>query len=386
MAGNFEVKKQTKKEKEKDLNFELIHQEFSSEKTTFKEYFKKLTFQIMYPYGYERFSEEDEPSSQAISKNKKLDKKHRYQQMNFFDTLKKKLADLNEPKQQTQVANPTPVQVATATPIQVATATQISATEKRSIFKEKTMQPPTTVEKFSSISITKKRAAEINNADNENDTKKRKIMHIKQEKVDQDIYSSKLIGFNYDNSESPFTVPDNISTEPINYKLNETQWLTSTHIDLAAEALQRDHLSTYVHTTLRIDHLTRHNCFIHHSIDRQIFFVNANGNHWYILTNIDVSKPLDNEANEQWEANPSTEWFIYDSLNCHTIENANAAKIVLQKIHPDESAVNVNFVHVPYVQQNENDCGLYAIAYASSLLNAQEPGIRVYDQSELRSQ
>jgi hypothetical protein len=101
------------------------------------------------------------------------------------------------------------------------------------------------------------------------------------------------------------------------------------------------------------------------------------------LTNIDVSKPLDNAAYEQWEANPSTEWFIYDSLNCHTIENANAAKIVLQKIHPDESAVNVNFVHE---KQNENDYGLYAIAYASSLLNAQEPGIRVYDQSELRSQ
>jgi hypothetical protein len=55
MAGNYEVKKQTKKEKEKDLNFELIHQEFSSGQTTLKEYFKKLTYQIMYPYGYERF-------------------------------------------------------------------------------------------------------------------------------------------------------------------------------------------------------------------------------------------------------------------------------------------------------------------------------------------
>jgi hypothetical protein len=31
-----------------------------------------------------------------LQKIKKLDKKHRYQQMNFFDTLKKKLADLNE--------------------------------------------------------------------------------------------------------------------------------------------------------------------------------------------------------------------------------------------------------------------------------------------------
>ena len=76
---------------------------------------------------------------------------------------------------------------------------------------------------------------------------------------------------------------------------------------------------------------------------------------------------------QAYGANVETNWYIYDNLNDLSSTNLNAAKAILHMIYPDDESVHVNCVRV-FEQPNSNDCGLYAIAFAHSLLKSEDPG------------
>ncbi len=183
-------------------------------------------------------------------------------------------------------------------------------------------------------------------------------------------------------------VSDDIAIDTFDYVLSETQWLSDAHIDLAIESWI-NFRSKYKHmpycripTVLKMMELERHNLNISQSFEPQIYFAHANNNHWYILTNINNNNHILIET-EKNGAIKQNYWYIYDSLNNHSPENVNAAKKILHKIYPDKESVFVNLVNV-IQQRNTNDCGLYAIAYAQTLLAKREPSVLMFDETSMR--
>jgi hypothetical protein len=123
---------------------------------------------------------------------------------------------------------------------------------------------------------------------------------------------------------------------------------------------------------------------LYYSFRPQIYIV-FTGNHWYVLTNINVGCEKDIDTMEAYPESFANEWFIYDSLNDMMPQNLNAAGKIFKMIYPDEACKTVNCVNaIP--QQNCNDCGLYAIAYAQCLMNGEDPAVRVFDHEKLRSE
>lgn len=73
---------------------------------------------------------------------------------------------------------------------------------------------------------------------------------------------------------------------------------------------------------------------------------------------------------------------VYDSLY-------SSASSVLQEqiaaiVFTDHPAINLEFMNVP-LQSGASDCGLYAIAYATTLALGKKPELYKYDQSQMRS-
>ncbi len=199
---------------------------------------------------------------------------------------------------------------------------------------------------------------------------------MKQEKRDQ-TNSNQFTLFNYPD---PIIVSDDIVIEPFNPVLTETQWLSDAHLDLVIDHWTRI-CPWYSHcqilSLLKIMELQRHNVFLYQTLRPQIYFVYAYRNHWYILTNID------NERIQEDHENQENDWFIYDSLNDASPENLDSSRSILKMIYPDEICIYVSCVQV-IEQENDNDCGLFAIAYAQSLLERQEPAVRNYENDEMR--
>ncbi len=97
------------------------------------------------------------------------------------------------------------------------------------------------------------------------------------------------------------------------------------------------------------------------------------------MTNIDVNDTRSRFDIEQYQ----NDWYIYDSLNDLSDANLEGAKKILRLIYPDENVAHLYCVKV-FQQTNTCDCGLYALQYAKCLMSGMEPGVRIFDESQLR--
>ncbi|CAF1086180.1 unnamed protein product [Brachionus calyciflorus] len=85
----------------------------------------------------------------------------------------------------------------------------------------------------------------------------------------------------------------NVSYEPVSDILNEFQWLSGRHIDLALDFLERQtlmrgNLNMLIWNNWKIEYAMRTNANIHdNSENDQIFILNVNNSHWILVTNID---------------------------------------------------------------------------------------------------
>ena len=75
--------------------------------------------------------------------------------------------------------------------------------------------------------------------------------------------------------------------------------------------------------------------------------------------------------------------YIYDSLNKNKLENSH--KIYLSKLFPDYENNGIQ-IHFPKVQHQRNgtDCGVFAIAFATTIYFNKKPEDIHYDQSRMR--
>ncbi|CAF3250362.1 unnamed protein product, partial [Rotaria sp. Silwood2] len=99
------------------------------------------------------------------------------------------------------------------------------------------------------------------------------------------------------------------------------------------------------------------------SINNSIFIFNANSNHWLTISNL----------------NSDNIWNVYDSLSYPKESIIDFFKLIL----PDEEKVSVSFEKV-HQQIGGNDCGLFALAFATSLCHGTSPSTLFYNQTLLR--
>ena len=139
---------------------------------------------------------------------------------------------------------------------------------------------------------------------------------------------------------------------------DKTTWLTDFHIYLFFELLQKQFPN--VNGLCGPAHIHLYNG----SLENSIFIFNANANHWLTISNL----------------NSNNVWNIYDSLS---YEKELLIKF-FQAILPNEEQVLVSFENVQQ-QIGGNDCGLFALAFATSLCYKDVPSLIFYDQIFLRN-
>ena len=101
--------------------------------------------------------------------------------------------------------------------------------------------------------------------------------------------------------------------------------------------------------------------------DRKFVQVIAvNQNHWVALSTVGCQ--------------PST-IRIYNSLDGRLPKHC--LKLVANLMQSREKSVTVEFVDVQE-QKGANDCGLFALAYITSICNGQDPATFLYDQAAMR--
>ncbi|CAF3460435.1 unnamed protein product [Rotaria sp. Silwood2] len=98
-------------------------------------------------------------------------------------------------------------------------------------------------------------------------------------------------------------------------------------------------------------------------INNSIFIFNANKNHWLTISNL--------SSNNTWK--------VYDSLSYPKETIIDFFKMIL----PNEEKALVSFENVQQ-QIGGNDCGLFALAFATSLCHGTSPSMLFYNQSLLR--
>ena len=94
-----------------------------------------------------------------------------------------------------------------------------------------------------------------------------------------------------------------------------------------------------------------------HPSSNFIKFLHVNGNHWITISNIGVGKGIVN---------------IYDSLQMNP--TAKTENLIAQFIKSDFSKL----LQPVQKQKNGYDCGVFAIAFATSILNGDDPAALLY--------
>ena len=99
--------------------------------------------------------------------------------------------------------------------------------------------------------------------------------------------------------------------------------------------------------------------------------IHAGSLHWVCLANTKIGK-RDNQSH-----------YLYDSLSGSKIMMDIIKQIASYSFHPSAELV----IHTECVQQQRNgvDCGLYAIAFATSLAFGKDPTTLAYDETQLRT-
>ena len=134
-----------------------------------------------------------------------------------------------------------------------------------------------------------------------------------------------------------------------------TGWLTDKHMSVANQILQRDHpLADGLQDTL-----LQQNLAWQQPTSQYVQILHVNKSHWITISNINMNNPKD--------ASRSTV-YVYDSL--HGKLTAEIKELISHFHQGDKIKM---FVMNTQLQENGNDCGLFAIAFAKSILAGQDP-------------
>ena len=99
-------------------------------------------------------------------------------------------------------------------------------------------------------------------------------------------------------------------------------------------------------------------------LENSIFIFNTNSNHWSTIANLEFGNI----------------WKVHDSLSYPKETWVQ----FFQDILPDEEKVVLSFENVQQ-QVGNNDCGLFALAFVTSLCYGDIPSLLLYDQKSLRN-
>jgi hypothetical protein len=149
--------------------------------------------------------------------------------------------------------------------------------------------------------------------------------------------------------------------DPAKLSVNKTEWLTNLHVTCFLNLLKRNHpdqKGLCVTDKLTLDSFDRDD------LKNSIFVDNPNSNHWVTISNINCEDNV---------------WRIYDSLNT----SLDSYFQFFTRLLPDKQSVKLIKVSVQK-QTNYNDCGLYALAFATTLCYGMKPEQDFYEAKLLR--
>ena len=138
-------------------------------------------------------------------------------------------------------------------------------------------------------------------------------------------------------------------------------WITDIHIKAVCELIK----STAPHIEGMYDPVLQQNLTWPIPTSEFVQIVHVDGNHWITVSNIGASRDVN----------------IFDSM--HQLPSKKTTAIVCDLLKSDESEVKFNVMHVDR-QIDCSSCGLYAIAFAASLVAGEDPTLLSYDHSEMR--
>ena len=373
------------KEYEKDLKIELIHQEFIEHSSSFASYFKKLTYQVMHPYGDEDKSpeidnemNETEINSQPQPKVKKIKLAKKLQMVDFH----KKLAET----------------LCVAKVISAGTDT-LPQQHPPTVLSQ--LQPPVLQQEKKSIFKSKPKSAtqpkvKVND----------KLKTISNELIDLIHNSNEVINGNkrqrVDSEDTDVIIVDRKDCVDIKYKYSNflvdskavriermdtsCEWLSNFHINGALDSIGKtlaivccspDIISGKIKFQ-RVSGLSNTRIFDGHYFNEEdlrmtpsVFVVHAY-DHWVTLTNINPNSPPDL---------PGT-WLMYDSLN-----QPDKYLPILHKsfrtLSPDTNKFTIETVEV-ISQYGYSDCGLFALAYVMAIAFMKNPAKMHFSQIKMR--
>ncbi|CAF0992704.1 unnamed protein product [Brachionus calyciflorus] len=379
--NNNQLKKNfPKKEIDKNLKIELCHEEFDRKEISFEEYFSKLTTFKLSPYESILENSDEvsflidqqitEPGEESISNNFKKEKLINYfKNINFFESLQAKLNTpvVKDLKNKSTIPNDN---------IFLSNQKTNQKEENQLKFKSKIGRPTGSKNKKNlkeEIIQSKKRRLNSNDSNLKNNSSESENNLESQ----QQFQEKKQQQFIQDNE------PLN---ETNNFMLNENAWLSSSHIDHALDFIDSNFNQLFSDSrinfvrTWEVEKWVREKKLIHDdpNVD-QIFILNANNNHWFVLTNINPINQL--YFYDSYGQIVNRRWFMYDSTNNQL--NSKAISPIFKIIYPDYPNYAVNMVEV--VQQNgSNDCGLFALAFVYAIASKKDPKALKFDQLNMR--
>ena len=143
-------------------------------------------------------------------------------------------------------------------------------------------------------------------------------------------------------------------------------WLSDKHTNAAHKLMAQKFPSQHgLQDTLTLDKFDRYQS----SNEDFIQLINVAGNHWVCASN---------------RLSPPGIVHVYDSLPSSSINSSSLHRQIAAIMKTEDASFTVKHVAVQR-QVGNSDCGLFAIAYATSLCSGLDPHTLKYDQSEMRS-
>ena len=140
-----------------------------------------------------------------------------------------------------------------------------------------------------------------------------------------------------------------------------TGWLSDSIIDAAQKTLQEQFGLPGFQSVLH-----GQCCNFNVEPDEFIQILHNGSNHWVTVSTIGTKHP---------------EVFVYD--NMYTKAPDRLQQQIAALLHTKEEAITLKFTKVN-VQSNSNDCGVFAIAFATALCHGTSPAQLLFDESKMR--
>ncbi|RNA35029.1 Ragulator complex LAMTOR3 [Brachionus plicatilis] len=296
--------KTVKRDFEKDLQIQLIQEEYRRNAIDFKSYFYKLTQQVMSPYEQDLDddqiealvidnNDDDKVVSETISSIKILKLFNEFESINFVGDIELKIATSSKDTTNSEVDQSTPK----------VNLLILDGSNKR------------------------KRGNKVAKEPNPKMSKREE----KEETMQQ----------------SNITVDESIQIEQVNNYLEDDQWLMGRFLNLT------------MYNNWKIEECKRHNYLLHESpeVDK-IFILNVKNSHWILLTNINPTKSSANNQwfDQEWGYTNDQEWFVYDCMN--DLSNCQVASETTLRIKEkllqrnNDSTATIHNMNIPRINWN----------------------------------